>query len=266
MVNATARDQREEGRTASAGQLSNCRAEAPGPFLEGALENPALTQDHIMLILHNPGTPAPVLLRIGQEPRWSRSYETKKGIVRHPHSPRAIAMNLVAFLFWRDLAGIADDAYAFPPLRRRAEVLLTERLPEMALGEKISLARIAGRALLPPLLAEGSAMVVEAALWNNRLTTGDLLRAVRSSATSPDALAAIGKHPRWRTRADIALALARNPKTPLHTTLGFLTSLPPSFITALLRDRDTPRALKAAALKVAEQRSSPRGGRGSGPA
>ena len=49
MVNATARDQREEGRTASAETLSNCLAEAPGPFLEGALENPALTQDLIRI-------------------------------------------------------------------------------------------------------------------------------------------------------------------------------------------------------------------------
>jgi hypothetical protein len=266
MVDAATREQTEAGRTASAEELSNRLAEAPGPYLSGALANAALTHEHVMLILRNPGAPAAVLHGIGSEPRWVRSYETKRGIVRHSHAPHAMALNLVAFLFWRDLALVADDPYAFPPLRRRAETLLVERLSEMALGEKISLARIAGRALLPPLLADGHARVVEAALWNGRLTTGDLLRAIRSTATTPEALAAIGNHPRWKGRGDVAMALARNARTPLATTLGFLTSLPESALSVLLRDPDTPRALRMAAQKVADQRSARRGGRGPGAA
>ena len=159
-------------------------------------------------------------------------------------------MNLLKHLFWRDLSRVAEDPFLAPPLRRLAGKILLDRLPELTVGEKITLARISGRALLPRLMDEQLEVVLDALLWNNHLTEDDVIARVNSASTPAGTLQVIGRHPRWRPRYGVRVALVRNSRTPLAVSLGCLTSLTEHDLNALADNDDTPKLLRLACARV----------------
>ena len=237
-------------KKASAEELIRSLPEAGPAYLMDALENPEIGEEHVVLILRNRAATEPVLRKIAGNPRWVRAYDVKAGLVMHRRTPHHTALNLAKFLFWRDLARVADDWFLFPPLRRLAEKVLSDRIPEMAVGEKIAFARIAGRGLIPRLLDERDTPVLEALLWNGRLTEQDVSRKAGDAATPPETLAAIAQHPRWSGCYGVRVALARNPRAPLPLSLGFLTRMTVSDLVALADNPETPQALKLACERV----------------
>lgn len=242
-----------EGRQASAEELGRRLQSAPPEFIQGALENPALSEEHVLEILRNPGVPAMLLQQIGVDPRWTRSYAVKFGLVFHPATPSAASMHLVHFLFWRDLARVSDNFRLPPPLRRAAENLLKERVQDLALGERTALARIAGRPLIGVLRNEGNEMVISALLTNSRLTEEDLLL-MCNTTSSPKALTLVGQSERWRTRHAVRLALARNRHTPVALAVSLLSGLTEENLRDLGQHGELPRALRSAALRLLEER------------
>ena len=93
----------EAGRTAPAEDLALELATAPLAYLEGALDNPSLRPDLLLIMLKNRAVTTSVIDRITRRASWLKPYEVKSAIVQHPRTPRHIAMNLVQFLWWRDL-------------------------------------------------------------------------------------------------------------------------------------------------------------------
>ena len=260
----TERASREEAaRKAPVGELRLRIPDAGADYLAGALDNPALTEEHVILIAKSPAASSEILRRIGENKTWLRSYAVKRAIVCHPKSPQALAMSLVKFLFWRDLHLVSDDQFTFPPLRIQAEKALLDRLPQLALGEKMTLGRMSGRAVIPRLLIDKSPMVVEAVLWNGRLTSQELISLIGDQRTAPDALTQIARHPRWSNRAEIRTALAHNPRTPLAISLGLLGNMTERDLTALAEDPYTPQVLKLTCRRLLVEAARKRGQKGS---
>jgi hypothetical protein len=243
----------QQGREASAEELGRRLQSAPPEFIEGALDNSALSEEHVLEILRNPGTPAALLQRLGAETRWTKSYAVRAGLVNHPATPAAISMHLLHFLFWRDLARVADSFRVAPPLRRAAENLLKERVKDLALGERMALARIAGRSLICVLRHEANEMVISALLNNSRLTEEDLLLMCNTSA-SPRVLTLIGQSERWRSRPAVRLALVRNRRTPLSLAVSLLPGLKEDELRDLCQYGDLPHALRSSATRLLEER------------
>lgn len=239
-----------KAKTASAAQLLLAIPEAGLPYIRDALANPDIGEEHVVMIARSRAADGALLQRLSADPRWIRSYDVKAAVVRNAKTPRHVAMNLVRFLFWRDLAHVVEDFYLAPPLRRLAEKYLSERIPDLAVGEKIALARIAGRGLVRRMLEETSPQVLDALLWNPRLTEQDLLVTVNSPSTPVDTLAILARHPRWFSRYGIRVALIRNPRTPLPVSLGIVTSLTERDLHALADTPETPQILKLACLRV----------------
>jgi hypothetical protein len=130
-----------------------------------------------------------------------------------------------AGLTWRDLVLTGLDTRLHPRLRRAADQQLLARLPQLAVGEKITIARQASAAVLTQLLRDPSPRVVAALLDNPRLSEGLLGPVVNGEATPGPILELIAADRRWGVRNDLKLALARNPNTPSQTALGILSSL-----------------------------------------
>ncbi|HET9298606.1 MAG TPA: hypothetical protein VFO11_01600, partial [Candidatus Polarisedimenticolaceae bacterium] len=110
----------------------------------------------------------PFLEHLGKTPPWSERPGVLGAVVLNPRAPRSLSLRLVGSLYWRDLADVAATPRVDGAVRARAEAILEDRLPELRLGERITLARLATPALLRSLLADPEAKVLEVALRNPR--------------------------------------------------------------------------------------------------
>ncbi len=247
----------EEGRTASSEALTLALASAQPPYLEGALGNPALLPSHLMLLLKNPATAGALIGRISRDKAFIKLYEVKAAVVMHPKTPRAVAMNLVSFLWWRDLVRVVDRAALPPPLRRTAERILSVRLHEMAVGEKITLARIASRGLISALRAEEDPKIIQALLNNPRLVEEDALAIAGSGRTTGAVLRVLAEDPRFRPRPAIQKAVARHAQTPRAIALRIVHALSTRDLKELARAARVPGLVKVAAQRLLEARRRP---------
>lgn len=202
------------------------------------------------MALTDPRTEPSALARIARSPRWTRDYDVKLGLVRHAATPLIVARGLVHHLRWRDLADLAADLRVHPAVRARAEGLLAQRVGELALGERIALARRAVRGLLHPLLEAGGRGVAEALLGNPRLTEKDIVELAGSAVARRGLLERIAAHPVWGERLEVRIALVRQSKTPSHLALRLLRSMPDPQLRSLIREAGIPRIVRVGAERA----------------
>ena len=250
----------EEGRTASPEALTLALATAPPPYVEGALSNPALDPAHLLIALKNPSISGPLIVRISRQKAWIKPYEVKAAIVLHPKTPRAVAMNLVTFLWWRDLVRVVDRTVLPPPLRRTAERILSIRLQELAVGEKVTLARIASRGLIPALRGEEDPLIIRALLHNPRLLEEDALAIACAGRTSGPVLRVLAEDARFAPRPAVQKAIARHRETPVAVALHIVQGLSTRDLKDLVRSPRVPGLVKVAAQRLLEARRRPDGG------
>jgi hypothetical protein len=235
------------GRTASAAELRERLASAPPPYLAGALENPELGPDEMLLLLRNRAAPAPLLARIGCDREWTRLQEVKRALVRHPSTPLAIARGLSAHLYRKDLAEIAEDLRVKPAVRRHAEEILRARMEEMSLGERISMARRPSRALIAALRDSTEPGVLRALLGNSRLVEADAVRIASGTKTPAEALRALATDPTWGVRRSVRMALLLNPRTPVPVALHLIRGSSRHDLARLAADDGAPRIVRIGA-------------------
>lgn len=247
-------DPREAGRRDDPETLKVRLPGAPGPYLEGAAQNPALTEETMLLLLGNRAAPAAMLGRIARNWRWTRVYAVKLALIRNPRTPYAVARGLLGHLFWRDLLETSGDLHASPVLRRDAEKILRTRLPELSVGEKVTLARRASRGLVEGLLEGGEGTVLRALLGNPRLTEREVVRIAASPSSPADALTAVATHHAWGIRRDVRLALLGNPRTPVPAALRLIEAIPPEDLGRVAEDASIPRIVRVGASRRLERR------------
>jgi hypothetical protein len=200
--------------------------------------------------------PVPVrfLELVADTPPWSRDARVLALVVLNPRTPRTLALRLVPSLHWRGLADVAASPRVDPGARVRAEGLLKEQLPDLRLGERVTLARIATSAVLAPMLADREALVAASSLLNPRLREEDLVLALRAAAAPRALLEEAAASPRWRECYAVRLALVLQPRTPLALALGQLSSLVPRDLERVARTEGITPLVQAAALRVAREK------------
>lgn len=187
-------------------------------------------------ILAHPFVTAQVIQQLVKLRHLLPFYEVRRGIALHPRAPQAVAMRFVPGLYWRDLVQLGADTKVRPAVRRAADRALAGRLPGLALGERIAVARSAGLGLLSHVRHDVHPRVVGAVLENPRLTEGLLSPVVSSESTPPPVLAVIAENRRWGSRYPIRVGLSRNPRTPVQQALGLLPLLKKQDLRAVARD------------------------------
>lgn len=196
------------------------------------------------------------LLELLAGPPWSEDARILAGVVLNPRAPVPLALRVVPSLFWRDLAAVALAPRVAGPVRVRAEAILRDKVPDLRLGERVSLAKIATAPVLPLLLADESARVAEACLINPRLREEDLVTALRQEDASVALVEAACASTRWSANYAVRVALVLQPRTPLALALAQLSSLVPR---DLRRVGDAPVAqlLRVAAVRLVERQEPP---------
>lgn len=195
-----------------------------------------LDLDDARAALRNPYLTVRVIQQLLEVEGLRSSYRWRKDLAWSRHTPPAVAMSLVPGLYWRDLAQLARDVRVHARLRRQAEEILLQRLPKLALGERIALARLATPALLSVLRHDTNERVFRALLENARLNEGALLAVAMNAGSRPSILRILARDRRWGARYELRRALVRNPRTPLQEALALVTALKKVDLRAYARD------------------------------
>jgi len=190
--------------------------------LLGLLENPNLDEPHVTLLLERLDLPAAVLAVIAGEGKWTSSEAVRLRLAQHPRTPKRFALAAVRQLFLFDLVRLSLLPSAPPDIRRVAEEVILTRIPHIAIGEKLTLARRGPSRVAGALLAEGHPQAVKLALANPFLTESQVLKVLALRDVAERAVAAVAHHPKWSTQYNVRMALVRNPHTPATSVLTIL--------------------------------------------
>ena len=235
------------GRGADPGSLAPALSSASAAFLDGALANPALQPHHILQILRNRAVTPGLIRRISLSPVWMKSYRVRASIVLHPATPRPVALAHVSSLRWGDLARVAASRRLSSGLRVAAERILLLRLPELAVGERVSLARCATPPVIRGLRRDPSALVIRSLLDNPMLHSDDTLFLAERPETSGAVLTALAESTRFSGRLELRLALANHPDTPPAVALRIVTRLDANALVSLVGSDRTPILVRLSA-------------------
>ena len=216
----------DDPRTASRAALEVLIGSVDPQVLFAALENPALDESLVCRLIERIDAPAELLRRVAQRAEWIRAYPVKLRLARHPHTPRLIALACVRQLFLFDLARVSLLPSALAEVRRVAEDLVLNRLSQLPLGQKISLAKQGPARVAAGLLAEGLPSILSQVLENAHLNEAQITRVLARQDLSPRVVNAIARHPKWSNSPNVRIALLRHPLTPLARIMAFLPDIP----------------------------------------
>ena len=235
---------RERARIATGEELAALLHHPTADVLLALLDNPALDETQLCLLLERKDLPGEILEEVARRKPLLKSYRVKRSLAFHPRTPRLISLRLLRDLYLMDLVQITLSPTVPTELKLNAEDQLLGRLPQLPLGQKITLARRGPAHVAGALLAEGHAQVVSIVLDNPYLTEAQVLRALSREKLPAAVIPSIVRHRKWSITYNVRLALVRHPASPLGTVLGFLPELTVSDLRELASPGIVPESLR----------------------
>src|SRR6266571_4154515 len=235
---------RERALIATGDELAALLHHPSADVLLALLENPALDETQFCLLLERKNLSSEILEEVARRKPLLKSYRVKRALAFHPRTPRLISLRLLRDLYLMDLVQVAIVPGVSAELKRNAEDQLLARLPQLPLGQKITLARRGPARVAGALLAEGHEQVVSIVLDNPYMTEAQILRALSSEKPATSVIPAIVHHPKWSITYNVRLALVRHPSAPLATILSYLPELTVSDLRELAAPGIVPENLR----------------------
>ncbi len=189
------------------------------------LDNPALEETQVCVLFERKNLPSEILEEVARRKPLLKSYRVRRALAFHPCTPRLISLRLLRDLYLMDLVQITLSPGVSAELKRNAEEQLLARLPQLPLGQKITLARRGPGRVAGALLAEGHTQIVSIVLDNPNVTEAQILKALSREKLSTAVIPAISNHRKWSITYNVRLALVRHPSSPLATILAYLPEL-----------------------------------------
>jgi hypothetical protein len=244
----------ERARTATGEELASLLHHHAADVLLALLENPALDEPQLCLLLNRKDLPAEVLEEVARRKPLLKNYRVKRALAFHPRTPRLASLRLVRELYLMDLVQLTLLPGTSAELKRIAEEQLVARLPQLPLGQKITLARRGTARVAGALLAEGHAQVLAIALDNPGLTEAQVLKALSRERLPVGVVKAVAQHRKWSHAYNVRLALVRHPGATLSTILAYLPELTVSDLRELAAPGIVSESLRKYLLAEIQQR------------
>jgi len=235
---------RERAVIASGEELTALLHHADAAVLLALLDNPALDETQLCLLLERKNLPSEILEELGHRKALLKAYRVKRGLAFHPRTPRLVTLRLLKDLYLMDLVQLTLSPAIPTELKLNAEDQLIARLPQLPLGQKITLARRGPARLGGALLAEGHSQIVSIVLDNPYLTEAQILRALAREKVPPVVVHSVAQHRRWSLAYNVRLALVRHPASSLSTVLAYLPELTVSDLRELASPGIVPESLR----------------------
>jgi hypothetical protein len=227
---------RERARAATGEELAALLHHHSADVLLALLDNPALDEPQLCLLLNRKDLPVEILQEVAGRKPLLKNYRVKRALAFHPRTPRLASLRLIRELYLMDLVQLTLLPGTSAELKRIAEEQLVGRLPQLPLGQKITLARRGTARVAGALLAEGHAQVLAIALDNPGLTEAQVLKALSRDRLPVGVVKAVAQHRKWSHTYNVRLALVRHPAATLSTILAYL----PELTVADLRELASP--------------------------
>jgi len=242
--------------TASAEELFQVIQDPAATVLRAVLKNPQLGEEHLIALLNRRDLPEDLLKAVYQLGRTESSHRLKLALAKNPGTPGPIILALLPHLHLFELLDLCILPGNTPDQRYAAERQIVQRLPVTPLGNKLTLARRGPATLLAELLREGDSRIVEASLSSPRLKEVALLQFLTGPRADAETISMIARHPKWKTRPNLRLAILKNRKTPSVWFTLFLPQLGRAELRSLLASR----RLAAPQRQLVESELKRRGG------
>src|SRR6266404_5644547 len=245
---------RERARTATGEELASLLHHHAPDVLLALLDNPALVEAQLCMLLDRKDLPAEVLEEVARRKPLLKNYRVKRALAFHPRTPRLAGLRLIRELYMMDLVQLTLLPGTSAELKRNAEEQLVARLPQLPLGQKITLARRGTARVAGAILAEGHAQLVSIALDNPGLTEAQVLKALSRERLPLAVTKGISQHRKWSHTYNVRLALVRHPRATLSTILAYLPELTVSDLRELAAPGIVPETLRKYLLAEIQQR------------
>ena len=231
-------EEARRARTADRSLLQTLLHHRSREVLEALLENPRLGEKHLAIILSRRDLSREIVGRIAENREWMKSHPLKLAVVKHPRTPRHLALPLLKFLYLFDLVAVAGSVGVPVELKRQAEEAVLTQKEGLALGQRLSLARQGSHRIAAGLLVDSDRRVIEAALSNPAMTEYAVTAALFDRKVCPELAAVLVEDGRWSARHSVKLALLRG----RHLSLGRVMAILPELAQPDLNDiADDPR-------------------------
>jgi hypothetical protein len=224
VVDAHSQD-RERALVATGEELAALLHHPATSVLLVLLDNPTIDETQLCLLLARHDLPAEVLEEVARRKALLKNYRVKRALTFHPRAPRLATLRLIRELYLMDLVQLALLPGTPAELKRNAEEQLIARLPQLPLGQKVTLARRGPARVAGALLAEGHAQVLAVVLDNPYLAESQILKVLARLKLPVDVIRAITQHRKWSCAYNVRLALIRHPGSTLTSILSYLPEL-----------------------------------------
>ncbi len=223
----------------------------PSPaVLRTLLKNPRLDEEHLLALLKRQDLPENLIKAIYQHQETAASHRLKLALVRNPATPPWMSRALLPKLHLFELVDISVLPGGTPDQKLAAEREIVLRIESIPLGNKITLARRGTATIVGELLKQGHPQLMEPCLDNPRLTEAAIVQFLRSHRADAGTISSIARHPHWKNRPNVRLALLKNHRTPEVWFTLFLPGLHRNDLKALLVSQQLTRRQKSLVEKV----------------
>lgn len=223
--------------TAGADELFQLVTEPAPEILRALLKNRNLNEDHLLALLKRRDLPADLLKAVYQYEQQHTSRQIKIALVRNPETAGSISLSLLPHLYLFELVDLCFMPGITPDQKIAAERTIIQRLPQVELGNKMTLARRATTDVVGALLKEGDSRTTSACLGNPRLKEVSILQFLNSARAKADTISVIARHPKWQSRPNLRMAMLKNRSTPDVWFTLFLPKLRTNDLNSLLMSR-----------------------------
>jgi len=218
----------------------------PSPeVLRSALKNRNLAEEHLLALLKRRDLSEDLLKAVFQMEISRQSHRLQLALVRNPGTPGPVVLALLPYLHLFELIDLCYLAGITPDQKFAAERAILLRLPTTELGNQLTVARRATATIAGEMLKDGAPRLVEICLTNPHLREVAILQFLNGPKADAETISMIGRHPKWRTRPNLRMAMLKNPRTPDIWFIQFLPGLrTPDVRNLLVSRRLTPRQKK----------------------
>ena len=209
------------------------------------LKNPALNDNHLLALLKRRDLSEDMFKAISRMDKVTGSHELAVALVHNPKLPGVLMSSLLPRLYLFELADLCYLPGVTPDQKVAAERAIIQRLPTTPLGNKMTLAHRGTEAIAEALIREGDSRLMEACLSSPHLKESAVFKFLSGANVTAETISMVARHPRWKGRVNLQLAILKNQKTPAVWFTLFLPHLSLTDVKALLlSQRLTPAQKK----------------------